>query len=109
MIFFIAAPLTILYATGYRFFTHGMHLVEVGAIYAQSNPSGASIALDGDATGKSTPARFLNMAPGEHVVTISLKGYTSWKKKLVIKSSETTFITDVQLFPSAPARQSKIA
>jgi len=46
-----------------------------GKVSATSVPEGASLVLDGEDTGKTTPAE-LDVAPGEHTLGFKLEGYT---------------------------------
>ena len=60
-----------------------------GTLALKSTPSGASIALNGKDTGRTTPATIANLTPGEYKVTFHIKGYKEWEKnvKVVAKKS----------------------
>lgn len=90
------------FATGHRFDLRSRQFVKVGAVYIKSYPSGASVLLNGKPTGKKTPARLLNIVPGEQTVTVVREGFASWEKKLAMPSGETVFIRDIVLFRSNP-------
>ena len=46
-------------------------IVRPGTLAVNSDPPGAAISVDGEATGQATPAE-LSLSPGEHTVTLSL-------------------------------------
>ncbi len=63
--------------------------VEKGTITLSTNPSGASIFVDGRFVGQ-TPAK-LRLAPGPHTIRLSLSGYPDWSQDLeVLEASEVT-------------------
>jgi eukaryotic-like serine/threonine-protein kinase len=60
-----------------------------GTLVLKSTPSGASVVLNGKDTGRTTPATIANLTPGEHTVTLSIKGYKEWKKDVVIVAQQS--------------------
>lgn len=48
---------------------------ETGSIFMNTSPAGASITVDGVATGKVTPDSVTNLSTGDHSVSLSLSGY----------------------------------
>jgi len=48
---------------------------DFGGLNVNSTPPGAMITIDGNATGKATPALFPQLATGLHIVTVDLEGY----------------------------------
>jgi fibronectin type 3 domain-containing protein len=61
----------------------------IGSISVTSEPSVASVYLDGKAIGM-TPLLIKNVAPGEHVIGVSKADYTESNKKVVVKVNEIT-------------------
>jgi hypothetical protein len=59
-----------------------------------SNPAGADVEIDGAYVG-STPSN-VHLAPGDHAVTISKKGYLSWQKKIRITQGEVTVNAELE-------------
>jgi hypothetical protein len=55
-----------------------------GSIAVLSSPAGASISLDGDATGLTTPDTLEELAAGAHVVRVSLEGYRPSPESLIV-------------------------
>ncbi|HUS63982.1 MAG TPA: PEGA domain-containing protein, partial [Kofleriaceae bacterium] len=52
-----------------------------------TRPAGAKVAL-GDRTDPKSPAHFADVAPGEHTVTVRLKGYESLARKIDLAAGE---------------------
>jgi len=48
---------------------------DFGGLNVNSTPPGAMVTIDGNATGKATPASFPQLATGLHIVTVDLDGY----------------------------------
>jgi hypothetical protein len=66
-------------------------LGQVGGARFVSTPSGAQIFVDGKAIGN-TPLVNADLAAGEHVVSLQLKGFANWEGPLKIVPGETTVI-----------------
>jgi hypothetical protein len=65
-----------------------------GSIEVRSQPSAATISLDGAQKGK-TPAKLTNVKAGSHEVALSLAGYPDWKQTVTVKNGETASINAV--------------
>jgi uncharacterized repeat protein (TIGR01451 family) len=63
---------------------------QTGSIAVSSTPVGAMIEIDGVSTGKVTPYTFDNIAPGDHAVSVSLKGYTPGSQTVTVSAGSTT-------------------
>ncbi len=84
-------------AQGYRPDFSSKRLRPNGLLIAVSTPNQAAIFLDGkQVKSKTTPAN-INLPPGEYEVEIKKDGYSSWKKKLLIKK-ELVAKTNAYLF-----------
>lgn len=110
LIFLIATPLIILYASGYKIGA-GFKIQKTGALIIDTEPRGANIYLNGKLQGDPfagilrnsenrllTPAKAKNLLPGEYKVELELNGYWGWEKRLTVKPNESTYIEDVVLF-----------
>jgi hypothetical protein len=53
-----------------------------------STPPGASVRIDGEDTGKTTPAE-LELEPGEHAVTLRLEGYEDGSRTVRVREGES--------------------
>ncbi len=64
-----------------------------GSIAIESNPSGAQVTLDAQATGVATPALFTMLAPGPHTVYLDLPQRERWQQTVQVQAGQTTRIT----------------
>ncbi len=58
-------------------------------ILLSSNPIGARIFLDGEQLGEVTPSRIEDLSSGNHKISLTLNGYSSWEEDIVITSGTT--------------------
>jgi len=70
-----------------------------GSIDVSSNPSGATIFLDGITNG-TTPATLDNVIVGSHKIVLRKSGYEDWGKTLNVNDGETSEV-DATLYASA--------
>jgi hypothetical protein len=76
--------------------------VQKGAIYAQSNPAGAAIYMNGNLQGYS-PVTIPNLPPGTYSMKASLSGYTPDTQLINVYSGQTaTYYPNLQQSPPAP-------
>jgi hypothetical protein len=61
----------------------------LGAISVKSEPSSAQVALDGVLQKGRTPTQIENVAAGKHVLTLTLDGYSDWKREISVESGKT--------------------
>jgi hypothetical protein len=62
---------------------------QTGSISVTSTPSGAVISLDGTNTGDVTPTTLNNLAPGSHIVNVTLSGYTLASQTVTVTAGST--------------------
>ena len=67
-----------------------------GSISVTSTPAGAEVSIDGTDTGKVTPFTADNIAPGDHVVSVTLSGYNPASTTITVAAGDTA-VTDFQL------------
>jgi hypothetical protein len=89
VLFIIGVPLIIIFVSGYRYDFSNRHFVRTGALNVRSDPSGATISLNGKASGK-TQKTFRFLLPGEYDISISKNGYFTWEKQLLITADNVT-------------------
>ena len=63
-----------------------------GSINIQSDPSNATILIDGNKAG-TTPATIKDLSPGTHMVDISMEGHAEWRESVEIISGEKIDLT----------------
>jgi hypothetical protein len=69
-----------------------------------TEPEGAGIVLDGETTGKTTPAT-IDVGPGDHEVVLNLDGYEPLSKQVTVKKDEKAELKvnfDEEGIPAAP-------
>jgi len=98
IIFIIAAPIIIIYTAGYRYNFKQKKFLKTGAIIITTNPSEAAIWLNNRLRQEQTPARLLNLTPGDYALRLTQTDYHSWEKIIKVESEQATFIDKVTLF-----------
>jgi hypothetical protein len=114
VLFVVGAPLIIIFVSGYRYNFSEHHFVRTGALNVRSDPAGATISINGKASGK-TQKTFRFLVPGEYNISISKNGYFTWEKQLLVTADYVTlahygynaitlyFSTPIETTVSAPA------
>lgn len=98
IIFIVAAPTLIFYTSGYRFNPKKNTIERNGTLIVDSEPSGATIEIDGQKVAQHSPSTFQNMPPGPHTLRLSLNGYYPWQKQLEVRQEQVTFANDIRLW-----------
>jgi len=98
LLFFISAPLAIIYALGFRYNFVNNIVEKTGAFYIKSYPRSADIYINNVKSRHKTPNQLTNIRPDIYTVKIVKDKYTAWEKQLPVYSGETTFVEDVVLF-----------
>jgi len=101
ILFFVTAPVVVLYTAGYRWNEKKVRLEKVGIIFLRSRPSGAEIFLDGKLRSDHTPARLRDLLPSDYLIKVTKKGYSAWSKTLPVASALTTFAEGIVLWKTA--------
>ncbi|HVI68950.1 MAG TPA: PEGA domain-containing protein [Magnetospirillaceae bacterium] len=91
--------LAVYYAMGYRFNTN-LGVEQGGVIEFRTEPSGAAITIDGQATGRQTPNRTFAQA-GEHLIAMRLNGYRDWSKKVTLQPGQLLWLDYVRYIPQS--------
>ncbi|MBU4482162.1 PEGA domain-containing protein [Patescibacteria group bacterium] len=102
LVFFITAPIVILWAEGYRYNFSQHRLQKTGVLFLESKPARAEIYLNNKLQNAKTTARLKNLLPDEYLVEIKKEGYQPWQKKLKVEEGQTTFTQYIRLFKSDP-------
>lgn len=98
LLFFIAAPLLILYTAGYRYNIQTRQIQRTGILSIDTQPQGASIYIDNTLVNEQTDVVIANIIPGNYEVRIEKDGYYPWKKRLDVNANLSTFVKELQLF-----------
>jgi hypothetical protein len=98
-IFFLVAPLVVLYAIGYRYSPTAPKPVSVGVVLLSTLPSKAQVWADNVYAGK-TPRALSNLMPGSVDVRIQKDGYRDWEKHVPVEPARATTLNTIRLFPT---------
>ena len=96
-IFFIFAPILVMYSIGYRLDWNNKSIVETGVISIDIQPKDAIVYISGVKINKKLPLQLTNRLPGTYELRIEKIGYKTWEKNIDVKSKQTTYIKDINL------------
>ena len=88
----------VFFMRGYRFDTKGGRIEQGGLVQLVSQPSGASVTIDGRSFGSRTTAK-TTMNTGEHVISMQRTGYLPWQKTVSVKAGEVLWLNYARLIP----------
>jgi len=95
--FAVVAPLVLSFASGYSYNWRKNTIEKTGIIRVDTEPSGATVLVNGKRASKTAPVSVPRLLPEEYVVEIELDGYLPWRKTLIVESGRTTFAKTVNL------------
>lgn len=102
-LFVVVALASIAYGRGYRFDFRSRHIRLTGVILLAGGPNRVQVAVDdGEPKSVSLPTTIRGLLPTTHTVTLSAPGYASQVFTFNVRSGQTTFATEVQLYKSQP-------
>ncbi|HBW73988.1 MAG: hypothetical protein UX10_C0001G0025 [Candidatus Magasanikbacteria bacterium GW2011_GWA2_45_39] len=96
--FFIIAPVTLLYTSGFRYNWQKKKIGEVGVLGIKTYPTNTNVYLNNQQQKNSSPLYINDLAPNVYTVRVELPGYFSWTKNLEVQSLESTLAYDITLF-----------
>lgn len=64
-----------------------------GFLHVDSSPAGADIAIDGKATGRTTPATFEDLPTGRRVLRLTLDFHQSWEGPALVRDGQVCRVT----------------
>lgn len=97
--FLIAAPLLILYATGFHYSLEKNRWIETGLILVESEPKEVMIYLNEKLAGEKTPLKISALKEGEYRLKLIKEGYRPWEKKIKVEPFKVSFAQNIILFP----------
>ncbi len=86
------------FVLGYRFNVDDGRIEQYAFLQFDSKPTGAIVAVDGQAVNSKTPNK-LAVREGQHDVVISKDGYQSWHKTVNVKAGTITWLSYGLLMP----------
>jgi hypothetical protein len=84
---------------GYSFNQKDNRIEQGGLLQFASEPSGATVTLDGVTLGSRTPSKVTAEATN-HTVTMSLDGYRTWQKSINLKAGMVGWLSYARLIPT---------
>lgn len=91
----------VLVIQGYRYNRYDGKVEQGGLVQFDSRPSGATVLLDDVQLANRTASR-LTVSSGDHVVTMTRDGYSTWKKTVTVKPGAVLWLNYTRLFPTSP-------
>lgn len=101
-LFFVSAPLLVLYTAGYRYNVFNGQFVRTGVLSVSTTPRSANISLDGKQIKQTSPYVIKQLVPGTYDVTLSREGYHDWNGEVEVTSGTTTLLQHILLFRNEP-------
>lgn len=101
-VFFIGAPLLVLYASGYRYDFKRHSIVRTGTLFLETTATTDADIYINDALYESTLRKKIyiyNLLPGTYRIRLEKNGFHPWSGEVGIASSVTSFVKDIVLFP----------
>lgn len=99
LLFFLLLPIVLSYSLGYKIDFQRLKIYKTGIIYIKSQPSGASIYINGKPFPDITPARIEELKPGQYRIEVRRDGFYPWQKDLAVRPNMVTRADDIVLFP----------
>lgn len=99
-LYFTLLPIVLSYSFGYHIDFAKLKIYKTGIISLTSNPSGASIYINGKLYPDITPARVEELKPGSYSVEVKRDGFYPWQKDLSVVPNMVTRADNIILFPA---------
>ena len=105
IIVILGTILLVALATGWQYDFSTGELRDTGLLIMDSEPTNATISINGTPLKQRTPYRYTNVLPGEYDVSFTLTGYRPWVRRTLIEAERVAFDDYAWLLPdTVPAR-----
>lgn len=101
LIYCIICPLLILRMLGFVHDPATGLWVKTGIIYVSSNPSEATVYINGRRMMESSPAVIRDLTPGEYNLRLEMPGYVTWENQIPVVDKKATVVENILLIPQA--------
>lgn len=91
----------VLIMQGYRFNRYDGRVEQGGLLQFDSRPAGATVTMDDIVLANKTASK-ITVQAGEHTISISKDGYSTWKKTVDVASGSVTWLNYALLIPTQP-------
>lgn len=99
--FFLVGAWLTLWSQGYHYDFLNKKIESTGAISIITKPTGATVWLDGKQQAATTPLSIKNLKAGNYTVTVTLPGWQTWEKKLLVYDRQVVRVNNIKLWPEA--------
>lgn len=103
--FLVLAPAVVFYTAGYRWNPKKGIIERNGTLILDTNPSAATVTLNGKIGRDRTPVTLQNVAPGTYRIRLELDGFAPWEKTLEVRAERVTFVNNVWLWRMSDPRR----
>jgi hypothetical protein len=102
-LFVLVAIGSVAYGRGYRFDTKTRQIRLTGVILLAGAPNRVQVNIDdGKPKSVSLPTTFRGLLPTSHTITVAAPGYASQTFVVNVRSGQTTFAADLELYRTSP-------
>ncbi|MFW0837804.1 MAG: PEGA domain-containing protein [Candidatus Komeilibacteria bacterium] len=98
ILFFVLAPLLIIYSLGWRYDFAKRSLQPTGILFVKTYPQQANIYLNDIWQDDRTPWQKANLLANDYHLKITQTGYLDWQKTINVRPQQTAFVEDIVLF-----------
>ncbi len=99
-VYLVLCPLTILYALGYVLKPGTEHgITKTGLLSLSTVPPGATIYVGRSRYTEPTPAVLHDLLPGSYEISLWLKGYAPWSRRVPVEKKQATVLEHILLLP----------
>lgn len=98
----------VLVMLGYRFNRFDGKIEQGGLVQFDSRPAGATVTLDSITLANKTASK-VTAQTGDHTITMTRDGYTSWKKDVTVQAGGVLWLNYITLLPTKPTVKSVAA
>jgi len=99
LLFLIMLPILLSYSLGYKIDYKAFKIYKTGIIYINSQPSGASVLVNGKLYKDPTPAQIEELKPGTYKIEVKREGFYPWEGELIVEPNMATRADKIVLFP----------
>ena len=101
-VFLIGLPFILAFSLSYKFDRRNFKFTKTGIISVRTQPSGATMTLDGKLMVDKTPLSVPELLPGKYPISLELDGYYPYDSEVEVEASKVTRLEKVILFPLRP-------
>jgi len=101
-VFLIGLPFILSFSLSYKFNMRTLKFAKAGLIDLKTQPSNASVYLDGKLLNEKTPATINELLPGEYNIRLELDKHYPWLGEVAVEAGKVTRLDKIILFSLRP-------